>query len=137
MRSRGTPRVANRLLRRVRDFAEVKADGVITGEIAGEALLRLEVDNLGLDNVEHKVLRAIIEKFNGGPVGIDTIAASISEEADTVMDVYEPYLMQVGFLERTSRGRLATSLAYKHLGLNDLRTTQSSKSPQLPLENLE
>lgn len=137
MRSRGTPRVANRLLRRVRDFAEVKADGVITGEIAGEALLRLEVDNLGLDNVDHKVLRAIIEKFNGGPVGIDTIAASISEEADTVMDVYEPYLMQVGFLERTSRGRLATSLAYKHLGLNDLRTTQSSKSPQLPLENLE
>ena len=137
MRSRGTPRVANRLLRRVRDFAEVKADGIITSEIAAEALERLEVDDLGLDNVDHKILMAIIEKFNGGPVGIDTIAASISEEADTVMDVYEPYLMQMGFIERTSRGRLATSLAYKHLGLKDLRGNHSTKSPQLPMENLE
>ena len=137
IRSRGTPRIANRLLRRVRDFAEVKADGVITSEIAAEALRRLEVDNLGLDNVDYKVLSAIIEKFNGGPVGIETIAASISEEADTVRDVYEPYLMQMGFIERTSRGRLATSLAYKHLGLQDLRSNNSNESLQFPLENLK
>jgi Holliday junction DNA helicase RuvB len=116
-RSRGTPRVANRLLRRVRDYAQVRADGVITGEVAREALGRLDVDELGLDEVDHKVLRTIIEKFDGGPVGIDTIAASISEEADTIMDVYEPYLMQVGFLQRTSRGRVATRHAYGHLGL--------------------
>ncbi|MCH7836558.1 MAG: Holliday junction branch migration DNA helicase RuvB, partial [Chloroflexi bacterium] len=98
-RSRGTPRVANRLLRRVRDYAQVRAEGVITPEVAREALIRLDVDELGLDEVDHKVLRAIIEKFDGGPVGIETIAASISEEADTIMDVYEPYLMQVGFLQ--------------------------------------
>ncbi len=116
-RSRGTPRVANRLLRRVRDYAQVRAEGVITPEVAREALVRLEVDELGLDEVDHKVLRAIIEKFDGGPVGIDTIAASISEEADTIMDVYEPYLMQVGFLQRTPRGRVATRHAYGHLGL--------------------
>ncbi len=116
-RSRGTPRVANRLLRRVRDYAQVRADGVITPEVAREALVRLDVDELGLDEVDHKVLRAIIEKFDGGPVGIDTIAASISEEADTIMDVYEPYLMQVGFLQRTPRGRVATRHAYGHLGL--------------------
>jgi Holliday junction DNA helicase RuvB len=116
-RSRGTPRVANRLLRRVRDYAQVRADGVITREVAREALARLEVDDLGLDEVDHKVLRTIIEKFDGGPVGIETIAASISEEADTIMDVYEPYLMQVGFLQRTPRGRVATRHAYGHLGL--------------------
>ncbi len=116
-RSRGTPRVANRLLRRVRDYAQVRADGAITVPVAREALARLEVDELGLDEVDHKVLRAIIEKFGGGPVGIETIAASISEEADTIMDVYEPYLMQVGFLQRTPRGRLATRHAYDHLGL--------------------
>ena len=116
-RSRGTPRVANRLLRRVRDYAQVRAEGVITPEVAREALIRLDVDELGLDEVDHKVLRAIIEKFDGGPVGIDTIAASISEEADTIMDVYEPYLMQVGFLQRTPRGRVATRHAYGHLGL--------------------
>jgi Holliday junction DNA helicase RuvB len=116
-RSRGTPRVANRLLRRVRDYAQVRAEGVITPEVAREALVRLDVDELGLDEVDHKVLRAIIEKFDGGPVGIDTIAASISEEADTIMDVYEPYLMQVGFLQRTPRGRVATRHAYSHLGL--------------------
>ena len=116
-RSRGTPRVANRLLRRVRDYAQVRAEGVITPEVAREALVRLDVDELGLDEVDHKVLRAIIEKFDGGPVGIDTIAASISEEADTIMDVYEPYLMQVGFLQRTPRGRVATRHAYGHLGL--------------------
>jgi len=116
-RSRGTPRVANRLLRRVRDYAQVRAEGVITPEVAREALARLNVDEMGLDEVDHKVLRTIIEKFDGGPVGIETIAASISEEADTIMDVYEPYLMQVGFLQRTPRGRVATRHAYGHLGL--------------------
>ncbi len=116
-RARGTPRVANRLLKRVRDYAQVMADGVITEAVAAEALARLEVDKIGLDEVDHKVLRTIVEKFNGGPVGLDTIAASISEEADTIMDVYEPYLLQLGFLERTPRGRLATQLAYEHLGL--------------------
>ncbi|GAG16897.1 unnamed protein product, partial [marine sediment metagenome] len=116
-RARGTPRVANRLLRRVRDFAQVMADGVITEAVAQEALSRLEIDALGLDEVDHKVLRAIVEKFDGGPVGLDTIAASISEEADTIMDVYEPYLLQMGFIQRTPRGRLATRLAYEHLGL--------------------
>jgi Holliday junction DNA helicase RuvB len=116
-RARGTPRVANRLLRRVRDYAQVMADGVITESVAQEALGRLEIDDLGLDEVDHKVLRSIIEKFDGGPVGLDTIAASISEESDTIMDVYEPYLMQMGFLQRTPRGRVATRLAYEHLGL--------------------
>ena len=116
-RARGTPRVANRLLKRVRDYAQVMADGVITEKVATEALAKLGVDTLGLDDVDHKLLRTIVEKFSGGPVGLDTIAASISEEADTIMDVYEPYLLQLGFLERTPRGRLATPLAYQHLGL--------------------
>ncbi len=116
-RARGTPRVANRLLKRVRDYAQVMADGVATQPVAVEALNKLEVDHIGLDEIDHKVLRTIIDKFNGGPVGLDTIAASISEEADTIMDVYEPYLLQLGFLERTPRGRLATPLAYKHLGI--------------------
>ncbi|MGB6837387.1 MAG: Holliday junction branch migration DNA helicase RuvB [Dehalococcoidia bacterium] len=116
-RARGTPRVANRLLKRVRDYAQVMAEGAIIEEVAREALARLEIDHLGLDEVDHKVLRTIIEKFDGGPVGLDTIAASISEEADTIMDVYEPYLMQMGFLQRTPRGRLVTRLAYEHLGL--------------------
>lgn len=116
-RSRGTPRVANRLLKRVRDFAQVMADGSITTEIAQEALARLEIDQLGLDDIDHKVLLTVIEKFNGGPVGLDTIAAAISEEADTIMDVYEPYLLQLGFLQRTPRGRVATKAAYEHLGL--------------------
>ena len=116
-RSRGTPRVANRLLKRVRDFAQVMADGSITTEIAQEALARLEIDELGLDDVDHKVLLTVIEKFDGGPVGLDTIAAAISEEADTIMDVYEPYLLQLGFLQRTPRGRVATKAAYEHLGL--------------------
>jgi Holliday junction DNA helicase RuvB len=116
-RSRGTPRVANRLLRRVRDYAQVMADGVITDDVAREALARLEIDEMGLDEVDHKVLHTIIEKFNGGPVGLDTIAAAISEEADTIMDVYEPYLLQIGFLQRTPRGRVATRAAYEHLGL--------------------
>jgi len=117
-RARGTPRVANRLLKRVRDYAEVKGKGVITEKIALEALGRLEIDSIGLDEIDHKILRTIIEKFNGGPVGLDTIAAAISEEADTIMDVYEPYLLQLSFLERTPRGRVATRFAYEHLGLN-------------------
>jgi Holliday junction DNA helicase RuvB len=116
-RARGTPRVANRLLRRVRDYAQVMADGVVTRDVAREALARLEIDELGLDEVDHKVLRTIVDKFDGGPVGIETIAASISEDADTIMDVYEPYLMQLGFLQRTPRGRVATARAYQHLGL--------------------
>ncbi|MBU2607914.1 MAG: Holliday junction branch migration DNA helicase RuvB [Chloroflexi bacterium] len=116
-RARGTPRVANRLLRRVRDYAQVMADGVATEAVAVEALTKLEVDSIGLDEIDHKVLLTIIEKFNGGPVGLETIAAAISEESDTIMDVYEPYLLQLGFLERTPRGRLATPSAYEHLGL--------------------
>jgi len=115
-RSRGTPRVANRLLKRVRDYAQVMADNVATRSVAIAALSKLEVDPIGLDDIDHKVLRTIIEKFNGGPVGLDTIAASIGEDSDTIMDVYEPYLLQLGFLERTPRGRLATPLAYQHLG---------------------
>ena len=116
-RARGTPRVANRLLKRLRDYAQVKASGVITEEVALEGLSKLEIDSVGLDEVDHKILRTITTKFDGGPVGLDTIAASISEDADTIMDVYEPYLLQLGFLERTPRGRIATRLAYKHLGL--------------------
>lgn len=114
-RSRGTPRIANRLLRRVRDWAQIKSKGVVKVDTAKEALMALEVDELGLDNVDRKYLLAIIEKFNGGPVGLDTIAASISEETDTIEDVYEPYLLQLGFIERTPRGRSATKLAYEHL----------------------
>ena len=116
-RARGTPRVSNRLLKRVRDYAQVMSDGSIKRETAVEALSRLEIDTIGLDEIDHKVMRTIIEKFNGGPVGLDTIAASISEEADTIMDVYEPFLLQLGFIERTPRGRLATKLAYQHLGI--------------------
>lgn len=116
-RARGTPRVANRLLKRVRDYAQVRADGSITASVAAEALAMLEVDERGLDDTDRKVLKTIIEKFNGGPVGLETIAASISEEADTIMDVYEPYLLQLGFLDRTPRGRVATRGAYEHLGL--------------------
>ena len=116
-RARGTPRVANRLLKRVRDYAQVVADGIATQSVAVEALTKLEVDSIGLDETDSKVLHTIIEKFNGGPVGLETIAAAISEEPDTIMDVYEPYLLQLGFLERTPRGRLATYLAYQHLGL--------------------
>ncbi len=116
-RARGTPRVANRLLKRVRDYAQVMANNVITAEVALEALTKLEVDHLGLDEVDHMVLHSLVEKFNGGPVGLETLAASISEEADTIMDVYEPYLLQLGFLDRTPRGRMATSRAYEHLGI--------------------
>jgi Holliday junction DNA helicase RuvB len=126
-RARGTPRVANRLLRRVRDYAQVMADGIITEQVAKEALARLEIDELGLDEVDHKILHTIIDKFDGGPVGIETIAASISEEADTIMDVYEPYLMQVGFLQRTPRGRIATRHAYEHLGLPPKERPESAQ----------
>ena len=117
-RSRGTPRIANRMLRRVRDFAEVRADGVITREVSDEALRALEIDRLGLDPIDYRMLRAIIENYGGGPVGIDTLAATIGEESVTLWDVYEPYLMQLGFLTRTPRGRCVTRKAYEHLGLS-------------------
>lgn len=116
-RSRGTARIANRLLKRARDFAQVRADGIITKIVAQEALSLLNVDPLGLDDLDRKVLHSIIQKFGGGPVGLETIAASIGEEASTIMDVVEPYLLQLGFLDRTSRGRVATPHAYDHLGL--------------------
>jgi len=115
-RSRGTPRICNRLLRRVRDYAQVRADGVITRPVAAEALKLFEVDGLGLDDFDRKFLKVIIEKFDGGPVGIETIAAALSEDRETIEDVYEPYLLQIGFLNRTKSGRMATRLAYEHLG---------------------
>jgi Holliday junction DNA helicase RuvB len=117
-RSRGTPRIANRLLRRVRDYAEVEHDGVVTAEVATDALNRMEVDRFGLDEIDRKLLTTIIEKFNGGPVGVSTICASISEEKEAIEEIYEPYLIQIGFLNRTPRGRIATPAAYRHLGLN-------------------
>jgi Holliday junction DNA helicase RuvB len=116
-RARGTPRVANRLLKRVRDYAQVRADGRITQSVARDALALLEVDPLGLDDIDRRVLRTIIEKFDGGPVGLETIGASLSEEPDTIMDVVEPYLLQLGFLDRTPRGRVATRRAYEHLDI--------------------
>jgi Holliday junction DNA helicase RuvB len=116
-RSRKTPRVANRILKRVRDFAEMKHDGKITKDICNNALTMLDVDQLGLDDIDRRLLLAIIQKFNGGPVGLNTLAASISEEMATIEDIYEPYLMQLGFLARTSRGRVVTPLGYQHLGL--------------------
>jgi len=116
-RSRGTPRVANRLLRRVRDFAQVKGDGKITQEIAQRSLAALEIDELGLDKLDRRILETIIKKFSGGPVGVDTLAASLHEESITIEDVYEPYLLQLGFIERTPRGRVATPAAYEHLGI--------------------
>ena len=124
-RARATPRVALRLLRRVRDYAEVRADGIISAGVAHDALDLLDVDELGLDQIDRRMLFSIIDKFAGGPVGLDTIAASISEEADTIMDVYEPYLLQLGFLERTSRGRVAARLAYEHLGVPYPKDSQS------------
>ena len=116
-RSRGTPRIANRLLKRVRDFAEVKADGIINRDVVDAALKLLEIDELGLDRIDHKLLETIILKFRGGPVGLNTLAAAISEETETIEDVYEPYLLQLGFLERTPRGRIATTKAYQHLNI--------------------
>lgn len=116
-RSRGTPRIANRILRRVRDFAQVMGDGVITRDIADQALNRLEIDHLGLDSLDRRMLRSIIEYYAGGPVGVETLAATINEEAVTLEDVYEPYLLQQGFLTRTPRGRCVTPKAYEHLGI--------------------
>ncbi len=116
-RARGTPRVANRLLRRVRDYAQVRADGKVTEAVAREALEMLDVDHFGLDEMDVRLLRAIIEKFDGGPVGVQTIAAAVGEDSDTIEEVYEPFLVQNGFLQRTSRGRMATALAYRHFGI--------------------
>jgi Holliday junction DNA helicase RuvB len=115
-RARGTPRIANRLLKRVRDFAQVVGDGVITPELAAQALERIQVDSLGLDAIDHKLLLTIIRHFRGGPVGLDTIAAAIGEESQTIEDVYEPFLLQIGFLQRTPRGRVATDAAFRHMG---------------------
>ncbi|OUM94734.1 MAG: Holliday junction DNA helicase RuvB [Firmicutes bacterium ZCTH02-B6] len=123
-RARGTPRIANRLLKRVRDYAQVRADGVITGDVAREALAMLDVDDLGLDRTDRALLLTIIEKFDGGPVGVETLAAATGEEVETIEDVYEPYLMQLGYLERTPRGRRATALAYQHLGRRRASTAQ-------------
>jgi len=124
LRSRGTPRVANRLLRRVRDYADVKGSGKITGKEATASLDMMEVDSLGLDDVDRKILMTIIENFNGGPVGINTISAAIDEEKDTIESIYEPFLMRIGFLERTTRGRRVTQKAYKHLGLASSPSSQ-------------
>jgi Holliday junction DNA helicase RuvB len=117
-RSRGTPRIANRLLRRVRDFAEVEYEGKITAEVADDALNRMEVDRYGLDEVDRKLLLTIIEKFKGGPVGVSTISAAIQEEKDAIEEIYEPYLIQIGFINRTPRGRVVMPAAYQHLGIN-------------------
>ncbi|MED3549128.1 Holliday junction branch migration DNA helicase RuvB [Cytobacillus praedii] len=121
-RSRGTPRIANRLLRRVRDFAQVRGNGVVDEQLAKEALELLQVDRLGLDHIDHKLLRGIIEKFRGGPVGLETIAATIGEESHTIEDVYEPYLLQIGFLQRTPRGRIVTDLVYRHFQMEVPKT---------------
>ncbi|MGI6197140.1 MAG: Holliday junction branch migration DNA helicase RuvB [Eubacteriales bacterium] len=134
-RSRGTPRIANRMLKRVRDYAQVKADGVITKQVASEALDMLEVDELGLDMTDRRMLAAIIEFFDGGPVGLETLASTIGEEAVTLEDVYEPYLLQLGFLNRTPRGRCATRGAYEHLGFvyperNDLKASAKAEKTQ-------
>ncbi|GAP14359.1 Holliday junction DNA helicase subunit RuvB [Longilinea arvoryzae] len=126
-RARGTPRIALRLLRRVRDFAQVRADGVIDRDVANQALNLLNIDPLGLDEVDQRVLMTIIQKYNGGPVGLNTIAASISEESDTIMDVVEPYLLQLGFIDRTPQGRVATRAAYDHFGLAFPEETQQPR----------
>ena len=132
-RSRGTPRIVNRFLKRVRDFAQVIGNGVITKEIAAEALSRLEVDELGLDSIDRRLLSTMIRHYNGGPVGLETLAAAIGEEAVTIEDVYEPYLMQIGFLSRTPRGRCATALAYEHLGITP-PAAENSAPEQMKLE---
>ena len=131
-RARGTPRIANRLLRRVRDFAQVRAAGRITAEVAREALNRMEVDPLGLDETDRRILLTIIQKFGGGPVGVATVAAATSEDTDTIEDVYEPYLIQLGFLQRTPRGREVTPAAYAHLGLPFGGRRDTSQQGQLP-----
>ena len=133
-RSRGTPRIANRLLKRVRDFAQVKGDGVVTEAIADCALEMLEVDRLGLDSSDHRVLRTMIEKFGGGPVGLDTLAASTGEEDITIEDVIEPFLLQLGFISRTPRGRIVLPAAYKHLGME---CPQDARQMKLPMEEYD
>jgi Holliday junction DNA helicase RuvB len=128
-RCRGTPRIANRLLRRVRDYAQVRADGRITQPVAQTALNLLEVDRFGLDEIDQKIMMTILDKYRGGPVGVNTIAASIAEEADTIEEVYEPYLIQLGFLNRTPRGRVATEIAYDYFGVK--RKLRSEAQPEL------
>lgn len=130
-RSRGTPRIANRLLKRVRDFAQVRADGKVTGGVAREALGMLDIDHLGLDRTDRQLLRTIIETFDGGPVGVETLAAAAGEEVDTIEDVYEPYLMQLGYLERTPRGRRASVLAYRHLNIAAPAAAPGDQGPGL------
>ena len=138
-RSRGTPRIANRLLKRVRDYAQVKGDGNITREIADKALNMLEIDELGLDNIDRRMLKTIIKFYDGGPVGLETLAATVGEEAVTLEDVYEPYLMQIGFLSRTPRGRCVTHLAYEHLGIpfrgnaGDIRAGEQVRMEQMQI----
>ena len=134
-RSRGTPRIANRLLKRVRDFAQIRGDGIIDEEIASYALERLEIDALGLDNIDRRMLKTVIEIYNGGPVGLDTLAATIGEESITLEDVYEPYLLQIGFMSRTPRGRCVTRLAYEHLGLKMPSKQIASGTSQLDIFN--
>ena len=126
-RSRGTPRISNRLLKRVRDYAQVKANGVITKDVAEKSLEMMEVDHFGLDKMDHKLMLTLIEKFKGGPVGVESLAASISEEKDTIEDVLEPYLMQSGFIQRTPRGRIATEIAYQHFGITLPKKNQQEK----------
>ena len=126
-RSRGTPRISNRLLKRVRDYAQVKANGVITKDVAEKSLAMMEIDHFGLDKMDHKLMLTLIEKFRGGPVGVESLAASISEEKDTIEDVLEPYLMQSGFIQRTPRGRIATEIAYKHFGVTPPKKNQQDK----------
>src|SRR5450756_797095 len=128
-RSRGTPRVANRLLRRVRDYAQVRADGVITEDVARAALAMLDVDQFGLDDMDSRILKTIIEKFDGGPVGVSTIAAAVGEDVGTLEEVYEPFLVQNGFLQRTPRGRVATAQAYRHFGFNPPNVTNGTQQP--------
>lgn len=136
-RSRGTPRIANRLLKRVRDFAQVKGDGRITREISDYALSKLEIDGLGLDSVDRRMLETIIRMYNGGPVGLDTLAATIGEESVTIEDVYEPYLMQIGFLSRTPRGRCVTPLACEHLGMSWPKSSEVKTSEQVTIFDAE
>jgi len=136
-RSRGTPRIANRLIRRVRDYAEVKAGGRITREVACDALEMLEIDRLGLDHTDRTMLRTMIEKFGGGPVGLDTLAASTGEDAATIEDVYEPYLLQLGFIVRTPRGRMATESAYRHLGIAVKASAEASAQICMEIEDNE
>ena len=133
-RSRGTPRVANRMLKRVRDFSQVKGSGVIDMDITRRALDALGVDDMGLESLDREILKMIIERFGGGPVGIDTIAASIGEERVTIEDVYEPYLIQAGFLHRTQKGRVVSNMAYKHLGIENPSEDEIEENEQVSMD---